>query len=346
MVQSQKYARVERERRFLLAESPPELAQAPCRRIEDLYITASRLRLRKVVSSSGEIEYKLTQKIDDDATHRVVTSIYLTAQEYARLSQLPGKRLTKCRYDQFWKNSRFGIDVFDEPLDGLVLAEIEAASDVELDAIVGPPVMHVEVTDRTEFTGGVLARTNPATSLALARSLLSSGPRMPNPAQLAIRELQPADPPALARVFSAMNKAESQYHQYLIEQSAGKRVVLVALYGDDLVGYVTIVWAPEYAPFRAAGIPEIQDLNVVASQRRRGIATALLDEAETLIAQRSPIVGIGVGLHSGYNAAQRLYVLRGYVPDGHGVVHGTHFVQDREFVSFDDDLVLHLTKRL
>jgi len=181
MPQSQKYARIERERRFVLAECPPELARAPCRRIEDLYITASRLRLRKVVPSSGEIEHKLTQKIDDDATHRMVTSIYLTAQEYAHFLQLPGKRLTKCRYHQFWNDTRFGIDVFDGPLDGLVLAEVEAASDVELDVIVGPPLIHVEVTDRTEFTGGVLARTHPTISLALAQALLSSGTRKQTP---------------------------------------------------------------------------------------------------------------------------------------------------------------------
>jgi hypothetical protein len=38
--------------------------------------------------------------------------------------------------------------------------------------------------------------------------------------------------------------------------------------------------------------------------------------------------------------------LRGYVPDGRGVAHGAHFVQDGEMVPFDDDLVLHLTKVL
>lgn len=36
-------------------------------------------------------------------------------------------------------------------------------------------------------------------------------------------------------------------------------------------------------------------------------------------AETSDTVCLGVGLHSGYGAAQRMYVLRGYVPDGSGV---------------------------
>ncbi|WP_417419328.1 hypothetical protein [Hominenteromicrobium sp.] len=40
---------------------------------------------------------------------------------------------------------------------------------------------------------------------------------------------------------------------------------------------------------------------------------------EALAAETSDTVCLGVGLHSGYGAAQRMYVLRGYVPDGSGV---------------------------
>ena len=116
--------------------------------------------------------------------------------------------------------------------------------------------------------------------------------------------------------------------------------------GSSFAGYVTVVWKPDYPPFRTAGVPEIQDLNVVSDFRRRGIATSLLDEAEARIAQRSPVAGIGVGLHPGYNAAQRLYVLHGYVPDGRGVAHAGHFVRERELVRFDDDLVFRMTKRV
>ena len=66
-------------------------------------------------------------------------------------------------------------------------------------------------------------------------------------------------------------------------------------------------------------MPEINDFNVVRSYRRRGIGTALMDEAETLIRERSVEAGIGVGMYADYGPAQRMYVLRGYVPDGLGL---------------------------
>jgi hypothetical protein len=47
-----------------------------------------------------------------------------------------------------------------------------------------------------------------------------------------------------------------------------------------------------------------------------------------------------------YNAAQRLYLKRGYIPDGRGVTYRDRFVEEGEQVALDDDLVLHLTKEL
>lgn len=54
----------------------------------------------------------------------------------------------------------------------------------------------------------------------------------------------------------------------------------------------------------------------------------------------------GVGLHSGYGAAQRMYVLRGYVPDGSGVWYeGRVWDQYAPCVN-DDELNLFLSKKL
>jgi ribosomal protein S18 acetylase RimI-like enzyme len=111
-------------------------------------------------------------------------------------------------------------------------------------------------------------------------------------------------------------------------------------------GYVTIRWQSDYAPFREQSIPEIADFNVLPPFRRRGIGTALMDEAERRISERSPMAGIGVGLYADYGAAQRMYVLRGYVPDGHGLSYRGRQVLGGEKVVVDDDLTLHLTKRL
>lgn len=80
--------------------------------------------------------------------------------------------------------------------------------------------------------------------------------------------------------------------------------------------------------------------------RRQRIASALLDEAETRIAARSPTAGIGFGLYPDYGPAQRLYVLRGYVPDGRGVAYAGRTAAALQAVANDDELVLYLIKQL
>lgn len=77
-----------------------------------------------------------------------------------------------------------------------------------------------------------------------------------------------------------------------------------------------------------------------------GIGTALMDEAEWVIAARSAVAGIGAGMTADYGAAQRLYVRRGYLPDGRGLMTHERPVIAGKSVLVDDDLVLYLTKRL
>lgn len=163
-----------------------------------------------------------------------------------------------------------------------------------------------------------------------------------------IRQLQTQNIEPIADAFAALgwNKPASQYERYLAEQEAGERVVLVAFLDDIFAGYVTIKWQPEYPPFLAENIPEIQDFNVLPHFRRQGIGSRLMDEAENIIARRSPVVGIGVGMDGDYGTAQRMYVKRGYIPDGRGLFYENHFVKWGESVIVNDDLVLHFTKRL
>lgn len=165
---------------------------------------------------------------------------------------------------------------------------------------------------------------------------------------LTIRLLGPQDINPLAAAFEAIgwHKPPSLYQGYLAEQEAGGRVVLVARVKGLLAGYGTIRWQSDYAPFREQRIPEIVDLNVLPPFRRCGIASALLDEAEHRISERSPVAGIGVGLYADYGAAQRMYVLRGYVPDGRGLCYTGRQVLGGETVLVDDALTLHLTKDL
>ena len=71
-----------------------------------------------------------------------------------------------------------------------------------------------------------------------------------------------------------------------------------------------------------------------------------MDEAEQMVASRSSLVGLGVGMTADYGAAQRLYVLRGYVPDGKGLCWRNSSIKYGEKVTVDDDLILHFIKQL
>jgi len=168
------------------------------------------------------------------------------------------------------------------------------------------------------------------------------------PMNINIKMLEAQDIPLLTAAFEnpAWNAPASLYEHYLADQKRGERTVLTAYADGDFAGFVTIKWQSDYPPFAEKGIPEINDLRVLPDFRRRRIATALVGEAEKRIFERSSFSGIGVGLHAGYGAAQRMYILRGYVPDGLGIFYKGQHVQPGQEVAVDDDLILYLTKEL
>jgi len=160
--------------------------------------------------------------------------------------------------------------------------------------------------------------------------------------------MEPCDAATISSAFSTIgwNKPEAQYIRYMEDQNAGRAVVLVAELGDAFAGYGCVVWESSHAAFREKSIPEVSDLNVLPAFRRKGIATAIMNRAEALIAERSETAGIGFGIYEDYGGAQRMYVLRGYVPDGRGCTSHHKPVQGGDRVRADDALVLWLTKRL
>lgn len=163
-----------------------------------------------------------------------------------------------------------------------------------------------------------------------------------------IRLLEASDIPHIANAFEELgwNKPASQYERYLMEQAYEVCDIYVAFVDGQFAGYLGIYWKSIYEPFREKNIPEIVDFNVLPKFRRLGIGSKLMDHAERAIAKVSPVAGIGVGMTPDYGPAQRLYILRGYVPDGLGLHARDHHVRYGEQVKVDDELALYLTKDL
>ena len=136
------------------------------------------------------------------------------------------------------------------------------------------------------------------------------------------------------------------YEKYYHEQEQNVRDVLVAMYDGKFAGYTTLRLQATAGPFANRGIPEISDFNVFVQYRRKGIGNKILDVAERAALRLNKIVSLGVGLHSGYGTAQRMYVKRGYVPDGSGVWYRDCLLAPYSDCCNDDDLVLYFSKQL
>ena len=172
------------------------------------------------------------------------------------------------------------------------------------------------------------------------------------PDKLSIRSLEKRDIEKIVQAFQSMgwNKPSTVFEHYLNEAHAQERFNWIAFLDSQFAGYVTLKVQSHYPHFRAKNIPEIMDLNVLPAFRNQGIGSALLDKAEGAAANLSNVVGIGVGLYGGedggYGPAQRIYVKRGYSPDGNGVTYNYQRTTPGNSYALDDDLVLWFTKSL
>jgi ribosomal protein S18 acetylase RimI-like enzyme len=162
-----------------------------------------------------------------------------------------------------------------------------------------------------------------------------------------IKNFSSSDTPEIVRAFAPFYaKPPELFEQYLNEQDEGERLVWLAYIDKQFTGYITLKLKSKYQPFAKDNIPEIMDLNVLPPFRNQGIASKLLDIAEAEAAKVSNIVGLGVGLYKDYGSAQKLYIKRGYIPDGNGVTYDYNTIDPGSMVCLDDDLILWMKRRL
>ena len=162
IVPESKYARVERERRYLLKDLPEGLNRADHHlQITDNYITGTRLRIRKVRDpKTNKWIVKFTQKFapnPDDLSRTIITNTYLNAIEAETLAIFEANEIRKNRYSFEFAGRKFSVDMFLGDLFGLVLAEASFETDEELDGFPKPPFALADVTNNEIFSGGKLS---------------------------------------------------------------------------------------------------------------------------------------------------------------------------------------------
>ena len=167
--------------------------------------------------------------------------------------------------------------------------------------------------------------------------------------KLIIRNMETED----ARIFTDELTAQgwhpdiAGYMSRLTDQAGGKCIALSAVYEGCPAGYIYVYLHADEGPFKEKGWPIIVDFNVLKKYQRRGIGNRLMDAAEQVAGQYADTVCLGVGVCDSYGTAQRMYVKRGYIPDGSGVWYqGRQCVQYETVCTVDDDLILFFSKQL
>jgi CYTH domain-containing protein len=162
VVPESKYARIERERRYLLLDLPEGLTRADHHlQITDNYITGTRLRIRKVRDpKTNKWIVKFTQKFapsPEDLSRTIITNTYLNAIEAETLAVFEANEIRKNRYPFEFEGRHFSIDMFLGDLFGLVLAEVGFEADEDLESFPKPSFALAEVTNNEIFSGGRLS---------------------------------------------------------------------------------------------------------------------------------------------------------------------------------------------
>lgn len=146
---------MEIERKFLIKKLPDNLTSYKSRKIEQAYLcTDPVVRVRR-----DNDEYYLTYK-SKGMIVREEYNLPLTKEAYGHLlAKADGNIITKTRYEIPEKdNLTIELDVFEGKFDGLLLAEVEFASEEEALGYIPPEWFGEDVSNSTKYHNSTLSR--------------------------------------------------------------------------------------------------------------------------------------------------------------------------------------------
>lgn len=133
---------------------------------------------------------------------------------------------------------------------------------------------------------------------------------------------------------------------YYRDQQENKKYIIVGELNKKVAGYVTLLKETKNGPFANKNIPELVDFIVFEKYQKHGLGNKILDVAENIASELSDTITLSVGLHYGYGSAHRVYIKRGYIPDGSGVWYKNKQLEQYSDTKNDDELVLFLSKNV
>lgn len=146
---------MEIERKFLIKKLPDNLTSYKARKIEQAYLcTDPVVRVRR-----DNDDHYLTYK-SKGMIVREEYNLPLTKEAYGHLlAKADGNIITKTRYEIPEKdNLTIELDVFEGKFDGLLLAEVEFASEEEALGYIPPEWFGEDVSNSTKYHNSTLSR--------------------------------------------------------------------------------------------------------------------------------------------------------------------------------------------
>ena len=146
---------MEIERKFLIKKLPDNLTSYKARKIEQAYLcTDPVVRVRR-----DNDDYYLTYK-SKGMIVREEYNLPLTKEAYGHLlAKADGNIITKTRYEIPEKDTlTIELDVFEGKFDGLLLAEVEFASEEEALGYIPPEWFGEDVSNSTKYHNSTLSR--------------------------------------------------------------------------------------------------------------------------------------------------------------------------------------------
>jgi len=156
-----KYGKHEFERTYLLSKDCLIGNKIDStKRIKDKYIEGTSLRLRRVVGENY-ITYKLTKKEKLNPPKRgilKINTLYLSKEEYERISHLDGIEIEKERYVIKVDQTKIGIDRVILNDRSIYIGEIEFETENQMNAFKMPFPYFEEITGNDKYSGYEIAK--------------------------------------------------------------------------------------------------------------------------------------------------------------------------------------------
>ena len=152
------YSMLELEKTYLIKNIPSWLSHLVCKDIVDIYVPFesehAHLRIRKHGEVMSIVKKVLTCPGDLSSMDESV--IFLDVQEFLALQKVSGKRIHKHRYYLPYNWLTIEIDVFQDELQWLIMADVEFPDETTKQHFVMPDFCLCEVTQEKMFAWWLL----------------------------------------------------------------------------------------------------------------------------------------------------------------------------------------------